>query len=91
MDLTKEDYEILTPYLPQIETIVRNESCSNIPLDFRNTIVEMGKKYKTISCDSCNRELYLCICRLYDKYLEYKNKLKKNGKKGRAEKKGNIN
>lgn len=90
MDLTKEDYEILTSYLPIIETIVRNASCSNIPLDFRTAIVNMGKKYKTISCDSCNRELYLCICRLYDKYLEYKNKLKKNGKKGRAEKKGNI-
>lgn len=91
MDFTKEDYEILTPYLPDIERIVRNESCSNIPLDFRNTIVDMGKKYKTISCDSCNRELYLCICRLYDKFLEYKNKLNKNGKKRRTEKKGNIN
>ena len=58
MDLTKEDYEILTSYIPLIETIVRNASCSNIPLDFRTAIVNMGKKYKTISCDSCNRELY---------------------------------
>ena len=64
MDLTKEDYEILTPYLPIIENIVRNASCSNIPLDFRNAIVNMGKKYKTISCDCCNRELYLSLWRL---------------------------
>lgn len=91
MDLTKEDYEILTPYLPTIEMIVRNASASNISIDFRETIVRMGKRYNMIGCDTCNRELYLCICRLYDKYLDYKNKLNKNGKKGRAEKKGNIN
>lgn len=89
MDLTKEDYKILTPYLPDIEKIVTNASCSNISLDFRNTMVEMGKRYKIISCDSCNRELYLNICRLYDKYLEYKNKLKKNGSKKRKEKDSN--
>ena len=89
MTLTKEDYDILTDNLPTIEMIVRNASASNISIDFRETIVRMGKRYNMIGCDTCNRELYLCICRLYDKYLDFKNNLMTNGSKKRKKKDGN--
>lgn len=87
MTLTKDDYDILTDNLPTIELIVRNASASNISIDFRETIVRMGKRYNMIGCDSCNRELYLCICRLYDNYLEYKNNLTTNGNQKNRKKK----
>lgn len=87
MTLTKDDYDILTDNLPTIEKIVRNASASNISIDFRETIVRMGKRYNIIGCDTCNRELYLCICRLYDKYLDYKNNLMTNGKQKNRKKK----
>lgn len=89
MTLTKEDYDILADNLPTIEMIVKNASASNISIDFRDTIVRMGKRYNMIGCDSCNRELYLCICRLYDKYLDFKNNLTTNGSKKRKKKDGN--
>lgn len=86
MELTKEEYEKLTPHLSTIELVVRNQAASHLSIDFLNLINEIAHKYKLSSCQTCSRQLYITITRIYDSYLEYRIKYEKN-KKRKNEKK----
>lgn len=76
MELTKEEFEKLTPYLPTIEMVVRNQAASQLSIDFLNLINEIAQKYKLSNCQTCQRQLYITITRIYDRYLEYRTKNK---------------
>lgn len=81
MELSKEEYIKLTPYLQLIETTVRNQSASNLSIEFLTVINEIAKTHHLSNCQTCQRQLYIAITRIYDSYLDYriqhKNKVKR--------------
>ena len=78
--ITESEYNQLTQYINIIETVVKNQSAVDLHIEFLDTIRTICKKYNVLGCNNCQRELYLCICRMYDRYLEYKNNLIQNAK-----------
>ena len=78
--ITKEQYKILDKHISTIKTIVVNQAFSNVTISFREDMVKVGKELGYNFCSTCNSGLYNLVTHLYNKYIEYKNNIKKNGK-----------
>lgn len=66
--LENNEMEFATKHLQVVEQIVKTSSCSSIPTDFREGLLDMAIKYKWSNC-RCNSAIYIATCRLYDNYL----------------------
>lgn len=75
---TKEEKNIIKKYLPLIEQVVKDQSISNIPFQFRSDIIDIAVRYKLVSCVKCNSSLYIAIQRVYTQYV---NEIKKTKSK----------
>lgn len=78
--ITESEYNQLTQYIELLETVVKNQSAVDLPIEFLDTVKTICRTYNYLGCMNCQRDLYLCVCRLYDRYLEYKNNLNSNAK-----------
>lgn len=87
--MTVEEFKIIQENLKEIEQIVSSHSMFKLSPSLRDKIMEMGKKYKYISCGGCSGSVYAGVVHLYEDYLKL-NKESNNGKakKGKIQKSG---
>lgn len=69
--LTKEQYEQIDKHINTVKLIVTNQSMSNVPIEYRETMNRIGKQLGYNYCPTCNAGLYNLTAQLYNKYLEY--------------------
>ena len=84
IELLNNEMEFADKFLSVIEQIVKTSSCSSIPTEFREGLLNLAIKYKWSNC-RCNSAIYMATIRLYDNYIYTKelNKDVKNDRKGR--------
>lgn len=84
IELLNDEMEFADKFLSVIEQIVKTSSCSSIPTEFREGLLNLAIKYKWSNC-RCNSAIYMATIRLYDNYIYTKelNKDVKNDRKGR--------
>ena len=87
--MTVDEFKIIQENLKEIEQIVSSHSMFKLSPSLREKIMEMGKKYKYISCGGCSGSVYAGVVHLYEDYLKI-NKEYNNGKtkKGKIQKSG---
>lgn len=87
--MTVDEFKIIQDNLKEIEQIVSSHSMFKLSPSLREKIMEMGKKYKYISCGGCSGSVYAGVVHLYEDYLKL-NKEYNNGKtkKGKVQKSG---
>ena len=87
--MTVDEFKIIQDNLKEIEQIVSSHSMFKLSPSLREKIMEMGKKYKYISCGGCSGSVYAGVVHLYEDYLKL-NKEYNNGKakKGKIQKSG---
>ena len=81
IELLENEMEFADKFLSVIEQIVKTSSCSSIPTEFREGLLNLAIKYKWSNC-RCNSAIYMATIRLYDSYI-YTKELNKDGKKDR--------
>ena len=81
IELLNDEMEFADKFLSVIEQIVKTSSCSSIPTEFREGLLNLAIKYKWSNC-RCNSAIYMATIRLYDSYI-YTKELNKDGKKDR--------
>lgn len=81
IELLENEMEFADKHLSTIEQIVKTSSCSSIPTEFREGLLNLAIKYKWSNC-RCNSAIYMATIRLYDNYI-YTKELNKDGKKDR--------
>ena len=81
IELLNDEIEFADKFLSVIEQIVKTSSCSSIPTEFREGLLNLAIKYKWSNC-RCNSAIYMATIRLYDNYI-YTKELNKDGKKDR--------
>ena len=77
MTFTDEEMQIITNYLPVIEKIIVNNSCSNITIAFRQDMQKLATKLKLNYCITCSSGIFNLVSRIYKLYNE---QLISNGK-----------
>ena len=87
--MTVDEFKIIQDNIKEIEQIVSSHSMFKLSPSLREKIMEMGKKYKYISCGGCSGSVYAGVVHLYEDYLKL-NKECNNGKakKGKIQKSG---
>lgn len=87
--MTVDEFKIIQDNIKEIEQIVSSHSMFKLSPSLREKIMEMGKKYKYISCGGCSGSVYAGVVHLYEDYLKL-NKEYNNGKtkKGKVQKSG---
>ena len=81
IELLENEMEFADKFLSVIEQIVKTSSCSSIPTEFREGLLNLAVKYKWSNC-RCNSAIYMATIRLYDNYI-YTKELNKDVKKDR--------
>ena len=88
--MTVDEFKIIQDNLKEIEQIVSSHSMFKLSPSLREKIMEMGKKYKYISCGGCSGSVYAGVVHLYEDYLKINKECINNGKtkKGKVQKSG---
>lgn len=88
--MTVDEFKIIQDNLKEIEQIVSSHSMFKLSPSLREKIMEMGKKYKYISCGGCSGSVYAGVVHLYEDYLLLNKEYNNNGKtkKGKIQKSG---
>ena len=82
IELLENEMEFADKFLSVIEQIVKTSSCSSIPTEFREGLLNLAVKYKWSNC-RCNSAIYMATIRLYDNYI-YTKELNKDVKKKKS-------
>lgn len=82
IELLNNEMEFADKFLSVIEQIVKTSSCSSIPTEFREGLLNLAIKYKWSNC-RCNSAIYIATIRLYDNYI-YTKELNKDVKKKKS-------
>ena len=82
IELLENEMEFADKFISVIEQIVKTSSCSSIPTEFREGLLNLAIKYKWSNC-RCNSAIYMATCRLYDNYI-YTKELNKDVKKKKS-------
>ena len=86
MTLTDKEYKILNKHRETMKTIIINRAISDIPISFREDVLELAKDKKLLNCN-CNSGIFTAVSRLYNEMLAKDELLKKskNAEASRAE------
>ena len=82
MELTDKEYKILNKHRETMKTIIINRAISDIPISFREDVLELAKDKKLLNCN-CNSGIFTAVSRLYNAMLARdaeKNEAKSNKK-----------
>ena len=82
IELLENEMEFADKFISVIEQIVKTSSCSCIPTEFREGLLNLAIKYKWSNC-RCNSAIYMATIRLYDNYI-YTKELNKDVKKKKS-------
>ena len=82
IELLNDEMEFADKFISVIEQIVKTSSCSSIPTEFREGLLNLAIKYKWSNC-RCNSAIYMATIRLYDNYI-YTKELNKDVKKKKS-------
>ena len=82
IELLDNEMEFADKFISVIEQIVKTSSCSSIPTEFREGLLNLAVKYKWSNC-RCNSAIYMATIRLYDNYI-YTKELNKDVKKKKS-------
>ena len=85
MELTDAEYKILNKHRETMKTIIVNRAISDIPIEFREDVLELAKDKKLLNCN-CNSGIFTAVSRLYNAMLE-KDELLKQSKSNKKTKK----
>lgn len=73
---TDEEMELIATYLPIMEGIIVNHSCSNLSITFRQDMKKLGDKIGLNLCNTCSSGIFNLVTRIYNKYLQQLNERK---------------
>ena len=82
IELLEDEMKFADKFISVIEQIVKTSSCSSIPTEFREGLLNLAVKYKWSNC-RCNSAIYMATIRLYDNYI-YTKELNKDVKKKKS-------
>lgn len=82
IELLEDEMKFADKFISVIEQIVKTSSCSSIPTEFREGLLNLAVKYKWSNC-KCNSAIYMATIRLYDNYI-YTKELNKDVKKKKS-------
>ena len=68
MELTDKEYKILNKHRETMKTIIINRAISDIPIEFREDVLELAKDKKLLNCN-CNSGIFTAVSRLYNAML----------------------
>ena len=85
MTLTDAEYKILNKHRETMKLIIVNRAISDIPIEFREDVLELAKDKKLLNCN-CNSGIFTAVSRLYNAMLE-KDELLKQSKQNKKTKK----
>ena len=77
MELTDAEYKILNKHRETMKTIIINRAISDIPISFREDVLELAKDKKLLNCN-CNSGIFTAVSRLYNAMLEKDELLKQS-------------
>ena len=90
MELTDKEYKILNKHRETMKTIIINRAISDIPISFREDVLELAKDKKLLNCN-CNSGIFTAVSRLYNAMLAKDELFKQLGGKEEAKKYYTIN
>lgn len=67
---TKEELKIIASYKTIIESIIVNQSCSNLTITFRQDMQKLGDKLGLNICATCSSGIFNLVSRIYRKYTQ---------------------
>ena len=85
MELTDKEYKLLNKHRETMKTIIINRAISDIPISFREDVLELAKDKKLLNCN-CNSGIFTAVSRLYNEMLA-KDELFKQSKQTKKTKK----
>ena len=85
MEITDKEYKILNKHRETMKTIIINRAISDIPISFREDVLELAKDKKLLNCN-CNSGIFTAVSRLYNAMLA-KDELFKQSKQTKKTKK----
>ena len=68
MELTDKEYKLLNKHRETMKTIIINRAISDIPISFREDVLELAKDKKLLNCN-CNSGIFTAVSRLYNAML----------------------
>ena len=83
MEITDKEYKLLNKHRETMKTIIINRAISDIPISFREDVLELAKDKKLLNCN-CNSGIFTAVSRLYNAMLGRDAKVK-NTEASRAE------
>ena len=90
MTLTDKEYKLLNKHRETMKTIIINRAISDIPISFREDVLELAKDKKLLNCN-CNSGIFTAVSRLYNAMLardaEVRNAENKEAKSNKKTKK----
>ena len=85
MELTDKEYKLLNKHRETMKTIIINRAISDIPISFREDVLELAKDKKLLNCN-CQSGIFTAVSRLYNAMLA-KDELFKQSKQTKKTKK----
>lgn len=77
MTLTDKEYKILNKHRETMRLIIVNCAISEIPISFREDVLELAKDKKLLNCN-CNSGIFTAVSRLYNAMLAKEQELKQH-------------
>ena len=68
MELTEKEYKLLNKHRETMKMIIVNRAISDIPISFREDVLELAKDKKLLNCN-CNSGIFIAVSRLYNAML----------------------
>lgn len=68
MEITDKEYKLLNKHRETMKTIIINRAISDIPISFREDVLELAKDKKLLNCN-CNSGIFTAVSRLYNAML----------------------
>lgn len=75
MTLTDKEYKLLNKHRSTMKTIIVNRAISEIPISFREDVLELAKDKKLLNCN-CQSGIFTAVSRLYNAMLAKEQELK---------------
>lgn len=88
MKFTDQELELINEHLTTFEKIYRNQSASNISIEFRGVLKQIANNHQLSYCDRCASSIYSVASRIYKQFIDYgKHEKSTRSKRTQAQKK----